>query len=187
LKARLHPAQRYGVRLARLLCLVLAVWLTGCRHKTVRAALPIVLLPVDLDDSEPLDPGPMIAEIAPPEFGLPEPPAPPKPAPRRRPAPTKEEPPVQVASGGAALAMGDLTSGNETMPQSQQQARDLIASILKRIGALPAKTINAEKKELRDVHRFVEQAQQALTSGDPDGAINLATKARVLMDDLEKK
>ena len=94
---------------------------------------------------------------------------------------------MQVASGGAALAMGDLTSGNETMPQSQQQARDLIASILKRIGALPAKTINAEKKELRDVHRFVEQAQQALTSGDPDGAINLATKARVLMDDLEKK
>jgi hypothetical protein len=33
----------------------------------------------------------------------------------------------------------------------------------------------------------VEQAQQALTSGDSDGAINLATKARVLMDDLEKK
>jgi hypothetical protein len=186
LKERLHPAQRYGVRLARLLCLVLAIWLTGCRHKAVRAALPIVLLPVDLQDSEPLDPGPMIAEIPSPDLGLPEPPTPPKPAPRRRPAP-KEEPPVQVASGGAALAIGDLTSGSEIMPQSQQQARDLIASILKRIGALPAKTINEQKKELRDVHRFVEQAQQALTSGDSDGAINLATKARVLMDDLEKK
>jgi len=96
---------------------------------------------------------------------------------------------VQMAGGAepAALAIGDLTSGSETMPQSQQQARDLIASILKRIGALPAKTINGQKKELRDVHRFVEQAQQALTSGDSDGAINLATKARVLMDDLEKK
>lgn len=178
---------RYGVRLARLLCLVLAIWLTGCRHKALRASLPIVLLPVDLEATESLDPGPTIAEETPPDFTLPElPPAPPKPPPRRRPAP-KEEPPVQVASGGAALAIGDLTSGSEAMPQSQQQARDLIASILKRIGALPSKTINAQKKELRDVHRFVEQAQQALTSGDSDGAINLATKARVLMDDLEKK
>ena len=177
---------RYGVRLARLLCLVLAVWLTGCRHKTVRAALPIVLLPVDLEDSEPLDPGPTIAEIPPPDLPLPELPAPPKPPPRRRPAP-KEEPPVQVASGGAAVAIGDLTSGSDTMVQSQQQARDLIASILKRIATLPAKTVNAQKKELRDVHRFVEQAQQALTSGDSDGAINLASKARLLMDDLEKK
>ena len=179
---------RYGVRLGRLLCLALAVWLTGCRHKTVRAALPIVLLPVDLEESKPLDPGPVIAEIPPPDLGLPEPPTPPKPPPRRRPAP-KEEPPVQVAGGAepAALAIGDLTSGSETMPQSQQQARDLIASILKRIATLPAKTVNAQKKELRDVHRFVEQAQQALTSGDSDGAINLASKARLLMDDLEKK
>ena len=177
---------RCGVRLARLLCLVLAVLLTGCRHKAVRAALPIVLLPVDLEDSEPLDPGPMIAEIPPPELGPPEPPAPPRPAPRRRPT-QKDEPQVQVASGGAALAIGDLTSGSDLMSQSQQQARDLIASILKRIASLPAKTIDAQKKELRNVHRFVEQAQQALTSGDSDGAINLATKAWVLMDDLEKK
>ena len=179
---------RYGVRLGRLLCLALAVWLTGCRHKTVRAALPIVLLPVDLEDSASLDPGPMIAEIPPPDFGLPEPPVPPKPAPRRRPAP-KEEPPVQVANGAepAALAIGNLTSGGDGTPQSQQQARDLIASILKRIKELPAKTIDAQKKELKEVHRFVDQAQQALTVGDSDGAINLATKARVLMDDLEKK
>jgi hypothetical protein len=94
-----------------------------------------------------------------------------------------------MASGAepAAIAIGDLTSGSDGTPQSQQQARDLIASILKRIKELPAKTIDAQKKELKEVHRFVDQAQQALTVGDADGAINLATKARVLMDDLEKK
>jgi hypothetical protein len=37
------------------------------------------------------------------------------------------------------------------------------------------------------VRHFLDQAQQALNSGDADGAMNLATKAKLLMDDLEKK
>jgi hypothetical protein len=97
-------------------------------------------------------------------------------------------PPPQVASAAEpAAAIGSLSSGGDSVGQSQQQAKDLIASILKRIAALPAKTADSKKGEVRQVKRFLDQAQQALNSGDADGAKNLATKAGLLMDDLEKK
>jgi ABC-type Fe3+-hydroxamate transport system substrate-binding protein len=96
---------------------------------------------------------------------------------------------VQVASAPepAALAIGTLSTGGDASPQSQQQAQDLIASILKRIAALPAKTADAQKKQIRQIKTFILQAQKALNSGDAEGAKNLATKAKLLMDDLEKK
>jgi hypothetical protein len=96
---------------------------------------------------------------------------------------------VQVASAPepAALAIGTLSTGDDASPQSQQQAQDLIASILKRIAALPAKTADAQKKQIRQIKTFILQAQKALNSGDAEGAKNLATKAKLLMDDLEKK
>jgi hypothetical protein len=72
-------------------------------------------------------------------------------------------------------------------PESLQQARDLIASILKRIDALPTKTADSQKKQVSQVRHFLDQAQKALNSGDAEGAFNLATKAKLLMDDLEKK
>jgi hypothetical protein len=80
-----------------------------------------------------------------------------------------------------------LSAGGDSAAQSQQQARDLIASLVKRIAALSAKTISAEKRQVSQVQNFIRQAQRALDSGDADGAKNLATKAKLLMDDLETK
>jgi hypothetical protein len=80
-----------------------------------------------------------------------------------------------------------LSNGDEATAQTQQQAQEMIASILKRIAALPSKTANAQKREISKIRHFLDQAQQALNSGDAEGANNLATKARLLMDDLEKK
>jgi hypothetical protein len=132
----------------------------------------------------------MIASLPAPELEPLPPPAPPKPTPRRRPAP-KEEPqsPAQGASAPevAALAIGALSTGGDATPQSQQQAQDLIASILRRIAALPANIADAQKRQVRQVRNFIDQAQKALSSGDAEGARNLATKAKLLMDDLEKK
>jgi len=85
------------------------------------------------------------------------------------------------------LAIGSLSTGGDLAPQIQQQAQDMITAILKRIAALSAKTADAQKRQLRQVHHFLDQAQQALKSGDTEGAKNLATKASLLMDDLEKK
>jgi hypothetical protein len=191
---RRHLAQHFNAALVRVpaLWLVLAIGLAGCHHKTtLRPALPIgALAPIELETIPPPDSLPMIATLPPPELESLPPPEPPKQAPRRRPAPKEEaQPPVQVASAPepAALAIGALSTGGDAAPQSQQQAQGLIASILKRIAALPAKTADAQKKQIRQIRNFIDQAQKALNSGDAEGANNLATKASLLMDDLEKK
>jgi hypothetical protein len=149
-----------------------------------------VLAPIGLEDIPLPETLPEVAELPPPVLPpLPLPP-PPKPTPRRRPAPKEEpKPPVQVAAipEPANLAIGALSAGGDAVPQNQQEARDLIASILKRIAALPSDIANAQKQQLKQIHNFLDQAQKALNSGDAEGAKNLATKARVLMDDLEKK
>jgi hypothetical protein len=63
----------------------------------------------------------------------------------------------------------------------------MISSILKSLAALPARIADAQKRQVRQVRHFLDQAQQALNTGDTEGAKNLATKAHLLMDDLEKR
>jgi len=190
---RHHLAQRLAATLIRVpaLSLVLAAGLAGCHHKPAAFVIPSgAHAPIELEIIPPPDAPLMIATLPVPEPEPLPPSEPPKPAPRRRPAPKEEpQPPVQVASAPepAALAIGTLSTGDDASPQSQQQAQDLIASILKQIAALPANTANAQKKQIRQIRNFIDQAQKALSSGDAEGAKNLATKAKLLMDDLEKK
>jgi hypothetical protein len=189
-----HRLVRVAARAGRLpaLALFLAAGLAGCRHKNMPVMLPqLVHAPLDLEIPSLSAPPIMIAEVPPPDLGplpLPQPPAP---APRRRPAPSPKEEtqaPVQVAEAAPAeLAIGTLSTGGDLTPQSQQEAQDIISSILKRISALSTKTAESQKRQIRQVRYFLKQAQQALNSGDAEGAKNLATKARLLMDDLEKK
>ena len=190
-----HFAYRLADHLARarrlpILTLILIAGIAGCRHKPPTFVIPTgAHAPVPLEVPPASEPSPTIATVAEPE--LPPLAAPlPAPPPRRRPNPTPKEeiqPSVQIAEAPAALAIGTLSTGGDPTPQSQFQAQDTIASILKRIAALPAKSAESEKKQIRQVRHFLDQAQQALNSGDAQGAQNLATKARLLMDDLEKK
>jgi len=133
----------------------------------------------------------MIASLPPPELGPLPGPEPTPPAPRRRPAPApKEVPPSPQVAGNdatAALAIGALSAGGQDGSNTQQQAQDLIASVFKRIAALPSKTADSHKREIRQIRNFLDQAQQALKSGDAEGANTLATKANLLMDSVEKK
>jgi type IV secretory pathway VirB10-like protein len=189
-----HRLVRIAARRGRLpaLALVLAAGLAGCRHKNMPVAFPqLAHAPLELEIPSPSTPPIMIAEVPPPELGPPLLPPPPPPAPRRRTTPSPKEetqPPVQVAEAAPAeLAIGTLSTGGDLMPQSQQEAQDMISSILKRISALSTKTAESQKRQIRQVRYFLKQAQQALSSGDAEGAKNLAIKARLLMDDLEKK
>ncbi|HEV2645438.1 MAG TPA: hypothetical protein VGU46_03645 [Acidobacteriaceae bacterium] len=103
----------------------------------------------------------------------------------------KEEPapptPAVEETVPADLAIGSLSTGVNAAPQVQQQARDMIASISRRIGALSVRTAESQKRGVRQVRHFLDQAQQAINTGDTEGAKNLVTKASLLMDDLEKK
>jgi ribosomal protein S20 len=108
-----------------------------------------------------------------------------KAAPAPSPPPTQEvvadpEPASETA------AIGALTAGEEANPQTKQDAADLIASIEKRLNSLPAQTTDEQKAHISKVRNFWRDAQAALKSGDAEGAMTLATKAKLLLDDLEK-
>jgi ribosomal protein S20 len=110
---------------------------------------------------------------------------------RKKPAPkaVTPEPPAQVAAAEPPpeeTAIGALTAGGEASPQTKQDAADLIASSEKRLNALSTQKAEEEKAQVSKVKNFLKDAQEALKSGDAEGAKTLATKAKLLLDDLEK-
>jgi hypothetical protein len=176
------------------LCFGLIVGLAGCRHKTQIATLPKVLAPVELVDIPEPENLPMI------EAPVVKPPPVPVLTSAGRPKREKKKPtpkvvvapePVQVASvtppvSAEETAIGALTAGGEASPQTKQEAADLIASIEKRLNALSAQKTEDEKAQVSKVKNFLKDSQEALKSGDAEGAKTLATKAKLLLDDLEK-
>jgi ribosomal protein S20 len=68
----------------------------------------------------------------------------------------------------------------------QQEAVDLIGANEKRLNALSTHIVETEKAQISKVRNFQRQAQEALNSGDAEGAKTLATKAKLLLDDLVK-
>jgi ribosomal protein S20 len=179
---------------AAALCVVLTGGLSGCRHKQPPVTpLPQITTPVAIETPPPPEKPPVIET---PPVKLPPTPvaaAAAKPKKERKkqpvaaaPAPT---PPVQVASVEPATegsAIGALTAGGEANPRMQQEAADLIAANEKRLNALPAQVSDEQKAQISKVKNFQRQAQDALNSGDAEGAKTLATKAKLLLDDLAK-
>ena len=96
--------------------------------------------------------------------------------------------PVEVASSGVAPAeaIGALTAGGDSSPAKLQEASDLLAGLEKRIGGLPSDWKQKQKDGLVRVRYFEAQAQVAIKGGDGEGAVTLATKAKLLLEDLAK-
>jgi ribosomal protein S20 len=172
----------------------LAMGLAGCRHKPQLAPLPPVMAPVALEEIPEPDDLPMVEA---PTEKLPPVPVSTEAGKLKRKkktpkvvAPSEPPPETQVASAAGPpspdAAVGALTAGGETNPQTKQDAEDLIASIDKRLNALPAQKAEEQKAQVSKVRNFWKDAQDALKSGDAEGAKTLATKAKLLLDDLEK-
>ena len=167
-------------------CVLLVLGLAGCAHRAVKVHIPVPY-PVDLqispstEDTE-IEPVPE-PEIAPLQW-----PEPPRPVRRRPPPATEAGTPTQPGNEAVPeLNIGALTTGGDSSPQSQQQARDLIASVDRRIASLPARIAGQQRGELRQARNLLQQAKQALNTGDAEGAITVADKARQIMDEVERR
>jgi ribosomal protein S20 len=174
------------------LCAGLTLCVSGCHKKVVAPPpLPPIQNPVALVTPPPPEHPPM---IEPPTVRMPPLPVASAAArprrERRKPAAKQPVPePAQLASIEAPTegsAIGALTSGGEANPRSQQEAADMIAANDKRLNALSARVVEEQKSQISKVKNFQRQAQEALSSGDAEGAKTLATKAKLLLDDLSK-
>jgi hypothetical protein len=166
---------------------LLVLLLTGCFHKT-QVAQNVPLAP-PIEDTPP-KPEPPPTNLPPPEVTLPEqtqplqitqPPEPvKKPARHKKPANTN----TQIAANGTApvSAIGTLSTGDP--PNMRQTTDDSIASTEKALNGITRKLNDQEQKTAAQIHEFLKQARDALTSGDVDGAHTLALKAKVLLDEL---
>ena len=183
---------------AVVVCAGLLCGFAGCHHKAVVPPLPQITQPVDLETPPAVD-HPAMVEV--PQIKLP-------PVPyasaaskikrerRKRASQVVTAPPATTtpqpngdtpASQAAEVAkIGALSSGGDTSPRAQQEAAGLIAANEKRMSGFSAQKVEAEKAQLSMVRNFQRQAQEALSSGDTEGAKTLATKAKLLLDDIDK-
>lgn len=177
---------RWGAALA---CAGLMLGASGCRHRVRIAPLPPVLVPVALVDVPPPANPPM---LTPPPVKMPPVPVASRmaklPREHRRVITKAEEPapPVTPTPATEAATIGSLTAGGTSSAQTRQDAANLIASNERRLSALPTQKVEEQKGEISTVRNFEKQAQDALSSGDAEGAMTLATKAKLLLDDLER-
>ncbi len=184
---------RFGAGLAAVLML------SGCAHHKVRSIVLPPFTPVELAQLPPDDDPPMIegdddADDLPP-VPVAEGATTPKRQRRRVVKVTAPPPPVdaavtQVATGPteaeSASIIGQLTPGGDQDPKAQQEASELIGANERRLSALPAEVVRGQAALVSNVRDFQKKAMQALRSGDAQGAKTLATKGKLLLDDLEK-
>ena len=175
------------------LSLMLLLGTLGCVHRKVKAVvLPQATVPVSVDNPSDSADLPMIEPKPVPEGPVPTAEAASKPKRERR-KPAKAAPvvpppaaPNPTAATEDASAIGALTAGGDSSPQKLQEAADLIASNEKRLKALPDSVVNAQRSQVSTIRNFQRQAQEALNSGDLEGAKTLATKAKLLLYDLDR-
>lgn len=100
---------------------------------------------------------------------------------------TEEAAPEPEPTADDSAAIGDLTAGGAANPQAQHEAASLIRTIQLRLNKLSPQTARRQHAQVNRVRNFWKQAQEALNSGDVEGATTLATKAKLLLDDLDRQ
>lgn len=164
--------------------------LTGC-HKRVLAA-SVAPPPIETGPPAPAITVPPPTHITP-DAELEQPPAPaeepvkptPKP-PAKKPA-SKPAPPVTTPPPSSGInALGVLSTGGNVSSESRNEAQSLLRSVHQRMDSLPLDVQNNHHDQFERVRNFVKQADDAWKSGDVEGTRNLATKARVLLNEIQR-
>ena len=174
-------------------CLGFCSILGGCHHRQAAATLPPVLKAPDLQppapNSPPMQSPPPDSASTAPQVKVTEakPKRTPKKAAPKTPAVDMNIPPAEVASSGPTPegSIGELSAGGDATPKRQQAAAELIIACEQRLNDSQQHT-KEQQPTLRQVRNFIKQSKQALSSGDAEGALTLATKAKLLLDDLVK-
>lgn len=175
--------------------LVSTALMQGCDHKDKNPppqtlAPPIVDIPLQQPSTV------STANLPPPEVVEPAKPAtPPPPQPQeqpKKPAHHKKKPasntaqPAQEATANPSEAapnpIGQLSSASSGDQRSQ--AEDAINDAEKGLNGITRHLNDNETKTAAQIKEFLKQAHTALNSGDVDGALTLAKKAKVLLNEL---
>ena len=89
--------------------------------------------------------------------------------------------------GGAASPIGQVTIGDSAMGErTKKETTDLINETEQGLNGIKRSLSTDEKSIAAQIRNYLKQAQQALDNGDTDGAHNLATRAKLLLDELTK-
>jgi hypothetical protein len=89
--------------------------------------------------------------------------------------------------GGAASPIGQVTIGDSAMGErTKKETADLINGTEQGLDGIKRSLSTDEKSTAAQIRNYLKQAQQALDNGDTDGAHNLATRAKLLLDELTK-
>ncbi len=143
--------------------------------------LETVSVPPPTHPTEPLPAEPVIPT---PEIALPIPP--PRRIPPRRRQP--QTPPTQTAAATPPpmpMDLGNLTTGGESTNSALlQQTDDLLKAQTRRLNAIPSTMIALHSQQIEQARLFLKQATEAWTKQDIEGARTLATKAKVLLDEV---
>ena len=79
-----------------------------------------------------------------------------------------------------------FTVGGDQSPRNKQEAASLIAANDRRLALVGGERGHVDPSLLSKVRNFQKEAEQALNSGDAEGAKTLATKGKLLLDDLDR-
>lgn len=161
--------------------------LTGCARKVVLAAAapppptPTVSVPPPTHPSDPIVEAPVIASdsIAVPVEPVKKP-TPPRPR-------TRTIAPAQTAAVSAPpiTELGELTTGGESNNDALRRETDsLLKSQNRRLSGLTRAIIALHSHQVEQARLFLRQAGEAWNKQDVEGARTLATKAKVLLDEV---
>lgn len=96
-------------------------------------------------------------------------------------------PPLAPATSGTPSPIGQLTTGDSaTGEKAKRETADLISGTEQGLNGIKRALSTEEKVTAAQARTYLKQAQQALDNGDTDGAHTLATKAKLLLDELTK-
>jgi hypothetical protein len=95
--------------------------------------------------------------------------------------------PQPSVAGGNGSPIGQISTGDSALGErTKHETSDLIGETQQGLNGIKRSLSTEEKSTAAQIRNYLKQAQQALDNGDTDGAHLLATKAKVLLDELTK-